>query len=511
MRRRALLAISAVIALIAAMLVISPAQAVSESLFGSATPANTSDSDTAAVTLGTTVTANVAGKITGIRFYKGSGNTGTHVGAVYTADGSLSVRGNFAGESASGWQTWTPASAIQVSAGAKFTAAVYMPKGHYAVTNAYSWPQSSASLTGTSGTYTYGTGIHFPTSVYQTSSYFVDVVFTPDVQPSPTPTATPSQTITPSPTPTDTPTATPTDPPTTASPSPSPTTTDVKGWQLTAQNVGLAPLGLSCDTLPVYTGPDKPATGAVINGQLITSGLDLSNGGITIEKSCIRPTSVGQGMPVLTTTDNNGDYLPGDDMVTIRDSDIDGTKLDLQTAAYATGFIGVGTLQRNYVHHFGSGLAIFHAGTKLDALVEGNYVTDMIGYGNPATTGNHSDAFTIRDFTDAQNPARKVVVRGNRFDCDSDNATGAFFIQAYGGRIDNVTADSNLLEGQGWLMGLEAKDNGYSNVAVTNNRWNVGGYGTAYVTGGSGFTAWSDNYRYDAAQPDGKGAVVGKP
>lgn len=338
----------------------------------------------------------------------------------------------------------------------------------------------------------------------------------PSVTPSvtPTPTVTPSVTPSPSATPsvTPTPTVTPSETPTpTATPSATPTVVPgaLKGWQVNADTVGLKPHGLTCATLPAYTGPDKPARGATISGKLVRSSLDLSAGGVTIEKSCIRPTGVGRGMPVLTTTDNNVTFQPGADLVTIRDSEITGELLSNEIGALSTGFIGIATMQRNYVHHLGSGLALMTTGRQLDALVENNYVTNLLGWGNPATTGNHSDAFTIRDFTDADRADRKAVVRNNRFDCDSPNATGAFFIQAYSGRIDNVTVDGNLLEGGGWLLALEWKNSGYSNVSATDNRFNVQGFGPVYEDGGPGWASWSENYRYDATKADGKGARIG--
>lgn len=72
-------------------------------------------------------------------------------------------------------------------------------------------------------------------------------------------------------------------------------------------------------------------------------------------------------------------------------------------------------------------------------------MTDWRAWGDPATTGNHSDGFTVRDFP--AGPGRLLIVRNNRIDCDSGNDTGAFFVQTYGGNIDNVAASGNLLEG----------------------------------------------------------------
>src|SRR5262249_12294104 len=45
------------------------------------TPVNSSDSDTSAMEAGVKFRSDVAGQILGIRFYKGSANTGTHVGS----------------------------------------------------------------------------------------------------------------------------------------------------------------------------------------------------------------------------------------------------------------------------------------------------------------------------------------------------------------------------------------------------------------------------------------------
>lgn len=284
-----------------------------------------------------------------------------------------------------------------------------------------------------------------------------------------------------------------------------------EGWTITAGNVGLASLGLKCADLPLYNGPSKPAAGTTISRQRVTTALDLSNGDITIDTSCIQPTTVGQGMPVIGTTDNNVTPIqPTTKRVTIKNSDIDGTRLDHRLAALSTGFLGIADLTNNYVHHLGSGIALYHTGTTLDATVERNYVTDLLGWGNPATTGNHSDAFTIRDF-DATRSGRRVTVRNNRFDCDSPNATGAFFIQTYAGPIHNMTAEGNLLEGGGYQLALEAKNHPYTNMRATNNRFSGTGLGTTYTTRGEGWTAWSDNYIYVATAANASGRVVREP
>src|SRR5262249_16198017 len=57
-----------------------------------ATPATASVNDPAAVELGVKFRADLSGYVNGVRFYKGSGNTGTHVGNLWTSGGTLHVR-----------------------------------------------------------------------------------------------------------------------------------------------------------------------------------------------------------------------------------------------------------------------------------------------------------------------------------------------------------------------------------------------------------------------------------
>jgi hypothetical protein len=115
-------------------------------------------------------------------------------------------------------------------------------------------------------------------------------------------------------------------PPSPAPPAPAPPSTGLLGWQLTTSNIGLAPHGLACDSLPQYQGSGEPASGTVIRQMRVTVPLDLSNGNILIEKSCIRPSSVGSHHAYLVTTticNGNGCQATSVGNVVIRDSEID--------------------------------------------------------------------------------------------------------------------------------------------------------------------------------------------
>jgi hypothetical protein len=140
------------------------------------------------VNLGVQFTPAVNGWIAGIRFYKGSGNTGTHTGALWTASGTLLGKVTFTSESASGWQEADFSSPIAVTAGTTYVASYFAPNGDYSVDPAYfansgvtngplTAPQSSTVSPG-NGVYSYGSSPAFPNSTYNAGNYWVDVVFT---------------------------------------------------------------------------------------------------------------------------------------------------------------------------------------------------------------------------------------------------------------------------------------------------------------------------------------------
>ena len=158
------------------------------------TPAVAAASDTGAVELGVKFRPTVAGYICGVRFYKGSGNSGTHVGKLWSSTGTLLASATFTNETATGWQQVDFASPVAVIANTVYVASYYAPVGRYAVNSNYftagvtSGPlyALSNSESGGNGVYLYGSG-GFPTNTYQSSNYWVDVVFTTSTGPDTTP------------------------------------------------------------------------------------------------------------------------------------------------------------------------------------------------------------------------------------------------------------------------------------------------------------------------------------
>jgi hypothetical protein len=157
------------------------------SLFPTGVPTNVSAADTNAVELGVKFSSDIAGKITGIRFYKGSTNTGTHVGNLWSSTGTLLATATFTGETASGWQKVTFATPVNITAGTTYVASYHTNVGRYSYNySAFTTQVDNAPLhglaTGTSGgngVYAYGSTSVFPTGTYNATNYWVDVVFTP--------------------------------------------------------------------------------------------------------------------------------------------------------------------------------------------------------------------------------------------------------------------------------------------------------------------------------------------
>ena len=99
----------------------------------SAQPSIASANDTSSVNLGVEFTAAENGWITGIRFYKGAGNTGTHVGSLWDRVGRPARPGDLYRRVDSGWQQANFSSPIPVTAGTTYVASYLAPNGGYAV------------------------------------------------------------------------------------------------------------------------------------------------------------------------------------------------------------------------------------------------------------------------------------------------------------------------------------------------------------------------------------------
>lgn len=163
--------------------------AFSQSSFWTSTtlPAVASASNTNRVTLGLQFTSDVPGNVTGVRFYKGTGNTGTHTGQLWSASGTMLASVTFTNESATGWQTAKFATPVKITAKTPYVIAYTAPKGRWAYNEDFAWGSASRAplrVNGSSpGVYTFGSGSRFPVGVWKNSNYWVDVLFTADATP----------------------------------------------------------------------------------------------------------------------------------------------------------------------------------------------------------------------------------------------------------------------------------------------------------------------------------------
>ncbi|MDJ0340933.1 DUF4082 domain-containing protein [Streptomyces sp. H10-C2] len=188
-------------------------------LWNASTVPSTTDltGDANSVELGTRFQSAVNGYITGVTFYKGTGNTGTHSGSLWSATGTLLATGTFAGETASGWQRLTFATPVAITAGTPYVVSYHAPNGNYAVDGGYftgahqSYPLVAPAdgSGGSNGLYQYGSAPAFPTGTYGSANYWVGPVFTTTAPPAaalagtstePTAATTPAKTATPAPT-----------------------------------------------------------------------------------------------------------------------------------------------------------------------------------------------------------------------------------------------------------------------------------------------------------------------
>jgi hypothetical protein len=122
------------------------------------------------------------GYITGVLFYKGSANTGTHVGNLWTASGTLLATATFTNETASGWQEVLFSSPVPIVANTTYVASYHSASGYFAVDESYFLTGVDNSPLralaggedGPNGVYKYGAS-GFPTASWNSSNYWVDI------------------------------------------------------------------------------------------------------------------------------------------------------------------------------------------------------------------------------------------------------------------------------------------------------------------------------------------------
>ncbi len=179
-------AATAALAVVAGTLTPAAGAAVG-TIFGSGTPATVDSGDGSSVELGVKFSSEVAGSVTGVRFYKAAANSGTHVGSLWASSGTLLASATFSGETASGWQQVSFSKPVAIAANTTYVAGYFAPKGHYSDTSSgfasagVSSPPllALANSVSPNGVYSYSGASTFPTGSYKATNYWVDVLFEP--------------------------------------------------------------------------------------------------------------------------------------------------------------------------------------------------------------------------------------------------------------------------------------------------------------------------------------------
>lgn len=405
----------------------SSAAAAPENLFGTAVPAVKSDGDTGSVELGVQFRPAVDGTVSGVRFYKGTGNTGGHSGSVWSAAGVRLASGTFTGETASGWQTLTFAAPLAVTAGTTYTASYFAPRGHYAVNNPYAWPRVSGNLTGIKGVYRYGPTSGFPGTVFQTSNYWVDVTFAAGTVASPTTTMSA--------------------PPTTAPTTP----VDPTGAYPDASNTGV-PAG----TVLTSAASNTISTpGAVIDAQAFTGTVTINAANVTIKRS-----KVSAGGFFAVRVQSTG--------FRFEDSEIDGGPLSDGTSGIWPDNNQAFTVIRANIHHVENGVV-----PGSGSLIQGSWIHNLLASGQP-----HYDGVQI------DGGVNDVQITHNTIDLHELDKTSAVMTDNLWGPVSNVTVNDNRLLGGAFTVYCDgAFTASPMSVAFTNNRMVPGVWGYGLVRG----------------------------
>ena len=475
----------------------------------SATPAIASASDGQPVELGTAFEPLTAGTATGVKFYKGTGNTGKHVGSLWTSSGTLLASGTFTSETASGWQSMTFAKPVALAAGLVYVVAYYAPAGHYSYTSGYfgqseTTPYLYAPASGwnghSNGVYRYGKGSGFPSSTYGSTNYWVDVSFVPN-------------SVTNAPVATTTTVAPATTTPTTAAPATSSTT---------VPPTTVAP----STTVPSATSTTLPPTGSGFPDQSNTGYKNapgypgsLSNCGGSIVSNTTYSFCYFAGLNIPSTVSNvtffgdefASNWVGGPNVFTagqgitfnydtFQPSDATAPPITYsQSYQFGIDESGFDTLTINHCEFWGFGEAISMDGSDQShpLTLENSWIHDPSPDGGGAY---HTDGILSNDGGVSYISILHNTIAGV-------GNTNAVALQTAGGGsngtpYDHVTVSANYFSGYGAMVNTGGNTNS-TNMTFTNNVWGTDFqpgwfplYGNAmYTTAGLG-GKWSGNTIY---------------
>lgn len=150
-----------------------------QTIFRNLSPQHPFWDDPNGVQVATRFSVDAEGDATGIRFYKGSANTGDHTGYLWGPAGTLLTEVTFRDETAEGWQTAEFADPIRLTPGSEYRVGLHSTTGRYAVdlgTLAEPTVVGPFAIPAQGSAYTYSRG--YPDALSR-HNYWVDVTFVP--------------------------------------------------------------------------------------------------------------------------------------------------------------------------------------------------------------------------------------------------------------------------------------------------------------------------------------------
>jgi hypothetical protein len=124
----------------------------------------------------TQFSSSVSGKITHIRFYKAPGESGTHVGRIWSDTGALLAQASFpTPEAPSGWHEVALSTPLQITAGVKYRVSYNVNFYGAKIVSGLGSPVSNGPLTAWTGFYSTPSGT-FP-NTGSVSNFLADIRF----------------------------------------------------------------------------------------------------------------------------------------------------------------------------------------------------------------------------------------------------------------------------------------------------------------------------------------------
>ncbi len=155
---------------------------ISQSIFGNQSFSSNDTSENKGYELGTRFISSENGEITHVRFHKAVGETGTHVGRIWSNNGDLLASATFTNETASGWQQQALETPLAISANTPYVVS-YNTSGYFTfalsglsspVSNGYLSTVAPSNELGGNGIFNVTPG-SFPSQSFNSANYFADV------------------------------------------------------------------------------------------------------------------------------------------------------------------------------------------------------------------------------------------------------------------------------------------------------------------------------------------------